>query len=112
MPQNQNWDKSQKNYRRILYNVMGYSEYIGEASMTLKESIANRIYELCVSKGLNTNSLANLCGIDPSTIYSILGAKSKSPEVATIKKICDGLEITLGQFFSTPEFDNLEQEIK
>jgi len=47
-----------------------------------------------------------------AAIYSILGEKSKSPEVATIKKICDGLEITLGEFFSTPEFDNLEQEIK
>ena len=45
-------------------------------------------------------------------IYSILGEKSKSPEVATIKKICDGLGITLGEFFSTREFDELEQEIK
>ena len=53
-----------------------------------------------------------LCGLDKGTIYSILGDKSKSPEVATIKKICDGLEITLGQFFSTTEFDELEQEIR
>ena len=80
--------------------------------MTLKEAIVNRIYELSDSKGLNASNLASLCGIDPSTIYSILGEKSQSPEVATIKKICDGLEITLGQFFSTPEFDALEQEIK
>ena len=80
--------------------------------MTLKETIAKRIYELCDNKKLNPNSLATLCGVDPSTIYSILGEKSKSPEVASIKKICDGLEITLGQFFSTPEFDRLEQEIK
>ena len=80
--------------------------------MTLKEAIVNRIHELCDNKGLNASNLASLCGIDPSTIYSILGEKSKSPEVATIKKICDGLEITLGQFFSTPEFDALEQEIK
>jgi len=80
--------------------------------MTLKEAIANRIYELCAIKGLNPNSLATHCGVDPSTIYSILGNKSKSPEVATIKKICDGLEITLGEFFSTPEFNALEQEIK
>ncbi|MCL2857056.1 MAG: helix-turn-helix domain-containing protein [Oscillospiraceae bacterium] len=80
--------------------------------MTLKEAIADRIHELCNNKGLNANSLATICGVDPSTIYSILGEKSKSPEVASIKKICDGLEITLGQFFSTPEFDVLEQEIK
>lgn len=80
--------------------------------MTLKETIADRISQLCMLKDLSPYSLAILCGIDKSTIYSILGEKSKSPEVVTIKKICDGLEITLGEFFSTPEFDQLEQEIK
>ena len=80
--------------------------------MTLKEVIVHRIHELCDSRGLNPCGLATLSGVDSSTIYSILGTKSKSPEVASIKKICDGLEITLGQFFSTPEFDALEQEIK
>ncbi len=80
--------------------------------MTLKDTIKNRIYELCDDKGLNANSLANITGIDPSTIYSILGEKSKNPEITTIKKICDGFEITLGEFFSTQEFDSLEQEIK
>lgn len=80
--------------------------------MNLKETIAYRINELCEKKDLNPCSLAYLCGMDRSTIYSILGNKSKSPEVATIKKICDGFEITLGEFFSTPEFDRLEQEIK
>lgn len=80
--------------------------------MTLKEVIANRIIQLCEERTLTPYSLAMLCGLDKTTIYSIIGDKSRSPEVATIKKICDGLEITLGQFFSTPEFDQLEQEIK
>ena len=80
--------------------------------MTLKEAIARRILELCEEKGLNPNSLAALCGMDRSTVYSVLGEKSRSPEVATIKKICDGFEITLGVFFSNPAFDSLEQEIK
>ncbi|MDR1630411.1 MAG: helix-turn-helix domain-containing protein [Oscillospiraceae bacterium] len=80
--------------------------------MTLKDAIADRILQLCALYGHNPGSLADLCGMDRSTIYSILGQKSKSPEVATIKKICDGLEITLSEFFSTPEFDSLEQEIK
>ena len=80
--------------------------------MNLKEAIAQRIIQLCDERELNPNSLANLCGVDRSTVYSILGEKSRNPEVASIKKICDGLEITLGQFFSTPGFDNLEQEIK
>ena len=80
--------------------------------MTLKEALAHRITQLCESRDLNPNKLSNICGMDNTTIYSILGEKSKSPEVATIKKICDGLEITLGEFFSTPTFDTLEQEIK
>lgn len=80
--------------------------------MTLKDTIAYRIRQLCEEKGYNASSLAYHSGMDRSTIYSILGEKSRSPEITTIKKICDGLEITLGEFFSTPEFDNLEQEIK
>lgn len=80
--------------------------------MTLKEAIVQRIVELCNQKNLNPNSLAMVSGIDRSTVYSILGEKSKSPQVATIKKICDGLEITLGEFFSTSAFDHLEQEIR
>jgi hypothetical protein len=78
----------------------------------LKETIANRITQLCEERNISIYSLAISCGVDKSRIYSILGEKSKSPEVASIKKICDGLEITLGQFFNTPEFDRLEQEIK
>ena len=80
--------------------------------MNVKIAIANRILELCKINNLNPSSLATLCGMDRSTIYSILGEKSENPQIVTIKKICDGLEITLGEFFSTPEFDNLEQEIK
>ena len=80
--------------------------------MTLKDAIAHRITDLSKARNLSPYALAMLCGIDKSTLYSILGSKSKSPEVVTIKKICDGLEITLGEFFSTPEFDTLDQEIK
>ncbi len=80
--------------------------------MTIKQAIAERIIQLCKERGIAPNELGNMAGINPSTIYSILGSKSKSPEVATIKKLCDALEITLGEFFSTPEFDALEQEIK
>lgn len=80
--------------------------------MGVKRAIAKRITELCKERGLAPNALANIAGISPTTLYSILGIKSKSPEVATIKKICDGLEMTLGEFFSAPVFDNLEQEIR
>ena len=80
--------------------------------MTLKEAIANRIIQLCEKRQLTVYSLAMICGIDRTTLYSIIGNKSNNPEVTTIKTICDGLEITLGEFFSTTEFDNLEPEIK
>jgi Predicted transcriptional regulators len=80
--------------------------------MNLKETIAHRITQLCEDRNITTYALAITCGVDKSTIYSILGEKSNSPEVATIKKLCDGLEITLSEFFSTKEFDALEQEIK
>ena len=80
--------------------------------MTLKDAIVKRIDELCGERGLTHYALAMLCGVEKSTIYSILGTKSRSPEIATIKKVCDGFNITLGEFFSTPEFDALEQEIK
>lgn len=76
--------------------------------MTLKEALANRIVELCEEKGITPYMLSVLSGVDKSTIYSILGNKSRKPEVSTIKKICDGLEITLAEFFDTPEFNALE----
>ncbi len=80
--------------------------------MNTKEAVARRIIELCEQRNLAVNALANISGVSPSTIYSMLNEKSKNPGVVSIKKICDGLDITLGEFFSTPEFDGLEQEIK
>ena len=80
--------------------------------MNTKEAIANRIIQLCDERKIAINELANISGISPSTVYSILNEKSQNPGTVTIKKLCDGLEITLGQFFSTPEFDALEQEIQ
>lgn len=80
--------------------------------MRTKEAIANRILELCNERNIAINELANISGVSPSTVYSILNEKSQNPGAITIKKLCDGLEITLGEFFSTPDFDALEQEIK
>ena len=80
--------------------------------MSTKEAIANRILQLCDERNIAINELASISGVSPSTVYSILNEKSKNPGAVTIKKLCDGLEITLGEFFGTPEFDALEQEIK
>lgn len=80
--------------------------------MSTKEAIANRILQLCNERNIAVNELASISGVSPSTVYSILNEKSKNPGAITIKKLCDGLNITLGEFFNTPEFDALEQEIK
>ena len=80
--------------------------------MNTKEAVASRIIQLCQSKNIAINALANISGISPSTIYSMLNTKSKNPGVVSIKKICDGLEITVREFFDSDLFDEREQEIK
>ena len=80
--------------------------------MRTKEAVAKRILELCEERNLSITALANISGVSPSTIYSMLNEKSQNPGVVSIKALCDGLEITLKEFFNSPLFENLEQEIK
>ena len=80
--------------------------------MTVKDATAKRIEQLCKERGIAYNELANICGITPSTIYSIMDSKRRDISLSTVKKICDGLESTLSDFFSSPLFDSLEQEIR
>ncbi len=80
--------------------------------MNTKEAVERRILELCQERNIAINELANISGISPSTLYSMLNEKSKNPGVVSIKKICDGLEISIREFFNCDLFDNLEQEIK
>ena len=80
--------------------------------MNAKQAVAARIVELCKERGIAVNALANSAGISPSTIYSILNTKSLNPGIVTLKQICDGMEITLREFFDSPIFDSLEQEIQ
>ena len=74
--------------------------------------IKNRILQLCKERNITMSKLATLSAVSPSSIKSIFYGKSINPIILTIKKLCDGLDITLGEFFSAPEFDELEQEIK
>ena len=80
--------------------------------MNTKEAVAARILELCKERGISVNALTNISAVPPSTVYSMLNEKSQNPGVVSIKKLCDGLEISLREFFDTDAFDNLEQEIK
>ena len=80
--------------------------------MTTTEAVRDRILHLCEERGLTINRLATICALPPSSIKNILYGKSQNPKLLTIKMLCDGLDITLGEFFSTPEFDVLEQELR
>ncbi len=75
-------------------------------------AIKNRILQLCEERGLTINRLADVSGLPPSSVKNILYGKSQNPKILTIKMICDGLDITLIEFFNTPEFASLEQELR
>lgn len=79
--------------------------------MSVKDVVSERFKSICRERQIKINELANLSGVTPSTAYSMMDINRRDISIITIKKFCDGLEITLGEFFSTPEFDNLEQEI-
>lgn len=80
--------------------------------MSVKDAVAARFSELCGMRGIKANELATLSGVTPSTVYSMLDSRRRDVSIVTVKKLCDGLNITLGEFFSAPLFDRLEQEIK
>ena len=84
----------------------------GVDGVNTKQAIANRILQLCHENHITVHELAGRSAVPPSTVYSLLDERSQNPGAVTIKKLCDAFEITLGEFFSTPEFDALEQEIQ
>lgn len=80
--------------------------------MSVKDTVASRFEEICRRRNIRYNELATLSGVTPSTVYSMLDSRRRDVSIVTIKKLCDGLGITLGEFFSAPSFDALEQEIQ
>lgn len=80
--------------------------------MNTKEAVAKRILELCEERHIAINALASSAGVSPSTVYSMLNEKSQNPGVVSLKKLCDGLDISIREFFNSDLFENLEQEIK
>lgn len=80
--------------------------------MNVGMAVARRLMALCDQRCWTINKLATVSGVPPSTVKSILYGKSRKPGIVTIKILCDGLEISLAEFFSSPEFEQLEQEIQ
>ena len=79
--------------------------------MSVKDVVVIRFKCICKERGIKANELAGISGVTPSTVYSLFDDRRRDVSIITIKKLCDGLGITLSEFFSSPEFDSLEQEI-
>ncbi|MBO5199760.1 MAG: helix-turn-helix transcriptional regulator [Clostridia bacterium] len=80
--------------------------------MSVKDAVAERFVCLCKERNIKINELANISGVTPSTAYSMLDKNRRDVSITTIKKFCDGLDISLEEFFADDIFGNLEQEIK
>ena len=80
--------------------------------MNVGEATRRRILELCEEHRISVNKLATLSGITQSTLNNIVSGRNNSTTVSTVKKLCDGLDITIEEFFRSPLFRDLEQELK
>ena len=80
--------------------------------MDIGEAVRKRIFDLCKEYDITINKLATLSGVTQSTVNNIISGRNNSATISTIKKLCDGLEIPIKEFFESDLFDNLEQEIK
>ena len=80
--------------------------------MTVGEAVRERILELCQERNISVNKLCAISGVTQSTVNNIISGRNNSATVTTVKKLCDGLDITVEDFFSSPLFRDLEQEIK
>jgi transcriptional regulator with XRE-family HTH domain len=79
--------------------------------MGISEAVVQRILELCRERGLTVNALSNISGVTQSTVNDIINGTTRNPRIATIHKLCDGLDIDVRNFFESPLFENLDQEI-
>lgn len=80
--------------------------------MSIKDAVVIRFKQICRERNMKINELAVLSGVTPSTAYSMMDSSRRDVSIVTIKKFCDGLDISLGEFFDAEEFELLEQEIK
>ena len=80
--------------------------------MTVGEAVRQRIIQLCQERNISINKLSGISGVTQSTVNNIVSGRNNSTTVSTIKKLCDGLGITIDEFFHSELFSRLEQEIK
>ncbi len=80
--------------------------------MTVGEAVRKRILQLCDERDISINKLSSLSGVTQSTVNNIVSGRNNSATVSTVKKLCDGLGITIEEFFHSDIFAGLEQEIQ
>ena len=80
--------------------------------MYVKDAVVIRFQELCRERGMALNELATVSGVTPSSVYSMINPNRRELRISLIKKLCDGLDISLAEFFTAKVFDELEQEIR
>lgn len=80
--------------------------------MVIGESVRLRVLELCIQRNITVNKLSGMSGITQSTLNNIVSGRNRSATISTIKKICDGLDISIREFFAGEQFDDLEQELQ
>ena len=80
--------------------------------MNIGEAVKERILELCWERDITINKLSNMSGVTQSTVNNIVSGRNNSTTISPIKKLCDGLGITIEEFFHSELFRGLEQEIK
>ena len=78
--------------------------------MCIGEAVKERILELCQEKNISINKLSTMSGVTQSTVNNIVSGRNRSATISTIKKLCDGLGITIEQFFDSDLFRDLDQE--
>ena len=80
--------------------------------MNIGEAVKKRILELCREQDISINKLCSISGVTQSTVNNIVSGRNNSATISTIKKLCDGLGISIEEFFHSELFRNLEQEVK
>lgn len=78
----------------------------------VKNAVVARFKEICAERNIKPNELANISGVTPSTVYSLFDERRGQVSITTIKILCDGLDMSLGEFFTAKVFDDLDQEIE
>lgn len=79
--------------------------------MMIKDAVVIRVKNICRERNMKYNELAVRLGVTLSTVYSMLDKKRRDISVITLKKLCDGLDMTIADFFDDDIFKNIEQEI-